>query len=455
MTVPARASAPADALLTDLYQLSMLQAYWEHGLTESATFDLFCRRLPPHRNVLIACGLEAALDYLEGLAVTPADLEYLASLNRFSRDFLDRLERLRFRGAVRAVPEGTPVFGDEPILEVTASMPEAQIVETYLLSAIHHQTMAASVAYRLVAAAKGAPVVDFGTRHAQGAAAGVDTARAAYIAGLAATSNVAAGRRFGVPVSGTMAHSYIQAHERESDALASFAATHRATTLLVDTYDVRRGVGLVIDLATQLGDHFDVDAIRIDSGDLDANARMARELLDTAGLASVRIIVSGELDAQKISALVDAEAPIDGFGVGTALAVSTDAPYLDTAYKLAAYAGQERMKLAASKRTWPGRKQVFRQFEHGLAVRDVLAAADEPLDGRPLLQPVMANGRRLEAPGPSLDAIRQHAARSLTELPERIRSLPPAELPYPVVISERLHSAANKLARRLRVETQA
>ena len=235
-------------------------------------------------------------------------------------------------------------------------------METYLLSAIHHQTMAASAAYRLAVAAKGTPVVDFGTRHAQGAAAGVDTARAAYIAGFTATSNVAAGRRFGVPLSGTMAHSYIQAHERESEALASFVATHRGTTLLVDTYDVRGGVQRVIDLAAQSGDRFDVAAIRIDSGDLGGNARMARETLDAAGLTSVRIIVSGDLEAGKIADLIAAGAPIDGFGVGTALAVSTDAPYLDTAYKLAAYAGQGRMKLAASKRTWPGRKQVFRQM---------------------------------------------------------------------------------------------
>ena len=449
MTTRARASAPADALLTDLYQLSMLQAYWEHGLTESATFDLFCRRLPPHRNLLIACGLDAALDYLENVAVTAADLEFLASLDRFSSDFLDRLERLRFQGEVRAVPEGTPVFGNEPILEVTAALPEAQIVETYLLSAIHHQTMAASAAYRLAVAAKGTPVVDFGTRHAQGAAAGVDTARAAYIAGLAATSNVAAGRRFGVPVSGTMAHSYIQAHERESDALASFVATHHGTTLLVDTYDVRGGVQRLIDLAAQSGDSFDVAAIRIDSGDLGANARMARAMLDAAGLTSVRITVSGELDAESIANLVAAGAPIDGYGVGTALAVSTDAPYLDTAYKLAAYAGQGRMKLAASKRTWPGRKQVFRRVENGVAVCDVLGTADEELEGYPILQPVMAGGRRLDGAQPTLDAIRGHAERSLAELPDRLRSLMPAEPAYPVAISERLRKDADALARRL------
>lgn len=452
MTVPARDSVPADALLTDLYQLSMMQAYWDHGLTETATFDLICRRLPPNRNLLIACGLEAALEYLEGMAVTAADLEYLASLNRFSIDFLDRLERLRFQGGVRAVPEGTPVFGNEPILEVTAPLPEAQMVETYLLGAIHHQTMAASAAYRLAAAARGTPVVDFGTRHAQGAAAGADTARAAYIAGLAGTSNVAAGRRFGVPISGTMAHSYIQAHERESDALASFAATHHRTTLLVDTYDIRRGVGLVIELAERQGDDFDVAAIRIDSGDLGANARMAREMLDGAGLPSVRIIVSGDLDAERIAEVVDADAPIDGYGVGTALAVSTDAPYLDTAYKLAAYAGRGRMKLAASKRTWPGRKQVFRQFENGLAVRDVLAVAGEPLDGRPLLRPVMVGGKRLDGELPGLEAIRRHAEQSLAELPKRLTGLAPAEPPYQVAISDELERATEALERQLRAE---
>lgn len=452
MTDPARDSVPADALLTDLYQLSMMQAYLEHGLTETATFDLICRRLPPNRNLLVACGLEAALDFLEGLSVTPADLEYLASTDRFSKDFLDRLERLTFQGDVRAVPEGTPVFGNEPILEVTAALPEAQIVETYLLSAIHHQTMAASAAYRLAAAAKGTPVVDFGTRHTQGAAAGVDTARAAYVAGMAGTSNVAAGRRFGVPVSGTMAHSYIQAHERESDALASFAATHRATTLLVDTYDIRGGVGLVIDLAERQGNDFDVAAIRIDSGDLGANARMAREMLDGASLASVRIIVSGDLDAERIAELVEAGAPIDGYGIGTALAVSTDAPYLDTAYKLAEYAGQGRMKLAASKRTWPGRKQVFRQFENGLAVRDVLTVADEPLDGRPLLQPVMTGGQRLDGTQPSLKAIRRHAKQSLAELPQRVTGLTPAEPPYQVTVSYKLERTVEALERRLRAE---
>ena len=453
MTPRARAPAPADALLTDLYQLSMMQAYWEHGLTDSATFDLICRRLPPNRNLLVACGLETALDYLEGLAVTASDLEYLSSLQRFSRDFLDRLEQLRFRGSVRAVPEGTPVFGNEPILEVTASLPEAQIVETYLLSTIHHQTMAASAAYRLVAAANKTPVVDFGTRHTQGAAAGVDTARAAYIAGLAGTSNVAAGRRFGVPVSGTMAHSYIQAHEREPDALASFAATHRGTTVLVDTYDLVRGVRHVIDLAGRQGERFDVAAIRIDSGDLGASARMARRVLDDAGLAAVRIIVSGELDAPAIADLVADGAPIDGFGVGTALAVSSDAPYLDTAYKLAAYAGRGRMKLSPSKRTWPGRKQIFREVRDGVAVRDVLGSADETLDGQPLLRSVMENGRRIGGLCSGLERTRAYSAEAIGQLPAHVRGLRPARPPYPVDVSTHLQNAADRLSRRLQDAT--
>ncbi|MCY3896014.1 MAG: nicotinate phosphoribosyltransferase [Chloroflexi bacterium] len=453
MTPRAQPSAPGDALLTDLYQLSMLQAYWDHGLTDTATFDLICRRLPPHRNLLIACGLETALDYLEGLAVTATDLEYLASLQRFSKDFLDRLERLRFQGEVRAVPEGTPVFGNEPILEVTASLPEAQIVETYLLSTIHHQTMAASAAYRLVAAAGEAPVADFGTRHAQGAAAGVDTARAAYIAGAAGTSNVAAGRRYGIPVSGTMAHSYIQAHEGESEALTSFTSTHSGTTLLVDTYDLVRGVQRVINLAGRQGKRFDVAAIRIDSGDLGASARLARRMLDDAGLAAVRIIVSGELDAPAIADLVADGAPIDGYGVGTALAVSSDAPYLDTAYKLAAYAGRGRMKLSASKRTWPGRKQVFRETRDGVALRDVLGSADESRDGQPLLRRVMANGRRIVEQCSSLDDIRTYSAEAIGQLPARVRGLAPATPPYRVDVSPRLQAAADKLARRLQDAT--
>ena len=374
MTVPARDSVPADALLTDLYQLSMMQAYWEHGLTETATFDLICRRLPPNRNLLIACGLEAALEYLEGLSVSAADLEYLSSTDRFSREFLDTLERLAFQGDVRAVPEGTPVFGNEPILEVTASLPEAQIVETYLLSAIHHQTMAGSAAYRLAAAAKGTPVVDFGTRHTQGAAAGVDTARAAYIAGLNGTSNVAAGRRFGVPISGTMAHSYIQAHERESEALASFAATHRATTLLVDTYDIRRGVGLVIDLAERQGNDFDVAAIRIDSGDLASerahgagDAGRGRPGFGFASSSAAIWTRSGSRSWSRPGRR----------STGTASARRWPSrrtrPTWTRPTSWRNTRGRARMKLAASKRTWPGRKQVFRQFENGLAVRDVVS----------------------------------------------------------------------------------
>ncbi len=449
MTTPPAGGPRGSGLLTDLYELTMLQAYWEHGLTEEATFELFCRRLPPRRNLLIACGLEAALDYLETLAFSAAELEYLASVQRFSADFIDRLAEFRFQGSVRAVPEGTPMFANEPLLEVTAPLPEAQLVETFLLAALHHQTQAASTAHRLARAAGGRPVVDFGTRHAQGAAAGVGTARAAYAAGIAATSNVAAGRRCGVPVAGTMAHSFVQAYDDEAEAFAAFTATHPRATLLVDTYDTAGGVRNVIALAERLGAAFDVAAVRIDSGDLAAEAAMARRMLDAAGLEAVRIVASGELDAEAIAALAAAGAPIDGFGVGTALAASPDAPYLDTAYKLAAYAGQGRMKLSAAKLTLPGRKQVFRQVEGGRAVRDVVARADEPLAGRPLLQPVMTRGRRL-APAPPLDAVRAHAAQGVAELPDPIQSLPPAAPAYPVDVSAGLRADAEALAARLR-----
>ena len=449
MTTRARASAPADALLTDLYQLSMLQAYWEHGLTESATFDLFCRRLPPHRNLLIACGLEAALDYLENVAVTAADLEFLASLNRFSTDFLDRLERLRFGGEVRAVPEGTPVFGNEP--DPGGNGLAARGADRGDVSAQRDPSPDHGRVRRLPPGGCRQGHAGCRLRHAARARrgsrrgyrpSGLHRGHGGYLERGGWASVWRAAER----------HHGAQLHPgaRARVGRAGFVRGHAPRDHVAGGYlrrPRRRAEGDRPGGAS--GDSFDVAAIRIDSGDLGANARMARAMLDAAGLTSVRITVSGELDAESIANLVAAGAPIDGFGVGTALAVSTDAPYLDTAYKLAAYAGQGRMKLAASKRTWPGRKQVFRRVENGVAVCDVLGTADEELEGYPILQPVMAGGRRLDGAQPTLDAIREHAERSLAELPDRLRSLMPAEPPYPVAISDGLRKAADALARRL------
>lgn len=423
------------ALLTDLYEFAMVDAYLDEDLHDEAVFSLFVRRLPSRRNFLLACGLEDALHYLETLRFTPEQIDFLASLDHFSERLLRYLERFRFSGEVCAVPEGTPIFGEEPILEVVAPLPEAQLVETYLLNQIHLQTMAASKAARVVEAAGGRPVMEFGLRRMHGVDAGMKVARAAFIAGIDSTSNVLAGQRYGVPVSGTMAHSFIQAHDDELEAFRAFARCFPETTLLVDTYDTLRGVQHVIRLARELGDGFVARAIRLDSGDMLALSRAARQMLDDAGLQRVKIIASGNLDEDAMARLLAQKAPIDGFGVGTALAVSSDAPCLDAVYKLVAYGGKDRIKLSASKVLYPGRKQVFRMEEEGVAHRDVLARYGEQRPGRPLLRSVMRNGKRMEGASPSLPEIREHARRELRRLPAAVRSLEPVTPPYRVEAS--------------------
>ena len=429
---------PSPALFTDLYELTMMQAFLEEGFDAPAVFDVFVRRLPPRRNYLLACGLDAALTFLETLRFDANALEYLESLGMFSRRFLGYLEAFRFTGDVSAVLEGTPVFQYEPLLEVTAPLPQAQLVETFVLNQVGLQTMLASKAARVVEAAAGRTVVDFGLRRTQGIDAGLKGARAVYVAGVTATSNVAAGQLYGIPVAGTMAHSYIQAHDDEREAFRRFAARYPGTTLLVDTYDTLRGVERVISLARELGDEFRFGAIRLDSGDLADLAARARAMLDAAGLRSVRIFASGNLDEDAIARLVERGAPIDSFGVGTEMAVSADAPSLDIVYKLVEYAGGDRVKQAPGKRVLPGRKQLSRVERDGEAQRDVLAPAGEPVEGRPLLVDVMKGGRRLPESIETLAAIRARAARELARLPARVRDLRPADPPYAVEISRAL-----------------
>jgi nicotinate phosphoribosyltransferase len=426
------------ALLTDLYEFAMVDAYLDEELHDEAVFSLFVRRLPSRRNYLLACGLEDVLRYLETLRFTPEQIGYLASLKRFSDKLLDYLERFRFSGEVCAVPEGTPVFGEEPILEVAAPLPEAQLVETYLINQIHLQTLAASKAARVVEAAAGRPVMEFGLRRIHGSDAGVKVARAAFIAGIDATSNVLAGQRYGMPVAGTMAHSFVQAHDDELEAFRVFARCFPDSTLLVDTYDTLRGVQHVIRLARELGDGFHVRAVRLDSGDLLALSRAARQMLDDAGLRHVQIIGSGNLDEESLARLLGEQAPIDSFGVGTAMGVSADVPCLDIVYKLVVYAGKDRIKLSTAKVLYPGRKQVFRMEVDGVASRDVLARHDEQLQGRPLLRPVMRDGKRVQGTPPSLPEIRAHARRELERLPPSLRRLEPANPPYRVEASPML-----------------
>ena len=452
-------TSPTDTrspLFTDLYQLTMLQAYFREEMREPAVFDLFVRRLR-HRNYLVACGLETVLDFLETLRFTDDELDYLADQDTFEDDFLDYLAGFRFTGDVYAMPEGTPVFPDEPILEVVAPIGEAQLVETYLLNQITFQTGLASKAARVVHAAQrdgtDRAVADFGMRRMHGTDAAMKAARACYIAGVDSTSNVLAGQTYGLPVTGTMAHSYIEAHDREVDAFKRFAELYPETTLLVDTYDTLDGVRKVIDLAEEWGDAFRVQALRLDSGDLAALAHQARQLLDDAGLEDVQLFASSGLDEHKITDLLDRGAPIDGFGVGTRMGTMADQPYLDSAYKLAGYAGTPRMKLSKAKSNLPGRKQVTRQFAEGTADQDVIAAHDEVVDGEPLLQCVMKDGARTDAGQPrSLDAVRAHAAEQQDRLPDRLRALSDAHPPYAVTLSDQL--AAELETTRERLETQ-
>lgn len=435
------------ALLTDLYQLTMLQAYRAEGLGGRAVFSLFVRRLPSGRNFLLACGLDDVLHYLETLRFSDDALRFLRSRPEFRSEFVDWLAELRFTGDVFAVPEGTPIFAGEPILEVEAPLPEAQLAETFLMNQVHLQTVLASKGARVVAAARGRPVVDFGLRRTQGTDAGLKAAKAFYVAGVAATSNVLAGRVYGIPIAGTMAHSYIQAHDDELEAFRAFARLYPETVLLVDTYDTLAGVRKVIELARELGEAFRVRGVRLDSGDLAELARQARRLLDEAGLERVRIFASGSLDEWEIDALLRRGAPIDAFGVGTRMGVSHDAPYLDMAYKLVEYEGRGRVKLSPGKRVLPGRKQVYRLEEDGVARGDVIAAADEEVSGgRPLLRKVMEGGRRLEVG--DLEAARKRAREEIARLPEPVRGLAPADPPLPVRISERLAAAAREAARR-------
>jgi nicotinate phosphoribosyltransferase len=430
------ASRPG-ALLTDLYELTMLQAYWREGLDDEAVFSLFFRHLPKARNYVVACGLEDALSYLEELRFEADDLDHLAGLGLFSDGFLDRLGGFRFTGDVWAVPEGTPVFPEEPLLEVVAPFPEAQLAESYVMNQIHLQSLLASKASRVVTAAAGRRVVDFGMRRMHGADAAVKGARAFYVAGVAATSNVLAGRTWGMPVTGTMAHSYVEAHDDELGAFRAFSALYPDTVLLVDTYDTLEGVRAVVSLSQELGEEFRVRGVRLDSGDLSALSRGSRDILDAAGLEGVEIFASGSLDEYRIAELVRGGAPIDAFGVGTLMGVSRDAPYLDLAYKLTEYAGSGRLKTSPGKASLPGRKQVFRETAGGEAVADVIARHGEDLPGRPLLELVMKEGRRLRRAEP-LARLRERAAAELAGLPSRVRGLEAADPPYPVRISPAL-----------------
>jgi nicotinate phosphoribosyltransferase len=437
----------ASALLTDLYQLTMLKAYWERGMNETAAFEFFVRKLPGCRNFLVAAGLEAVLGFLENLRFEPEELEWLARQKGFPPAFIDSLARLRFTGEVDAMPEGTPFFADEPILRVVAPLPQAQLVETRIVALLHFSSLIASKAARCVLAAPGKLLVDFGLRRAHGAEAGLLAARSAYLAGFAGSATVLAGWRYGIPTFGTMAHSFVQAHESETNAFLDFARAHPDnTTLLIDTYDTEAGAAKVVALVPRLrAEGITVRAVRLDSGDLAAHARKVRRILDDGGCRDIRIFASGGLDEYALAKL--AAAPIDGFGIGTALVVSDDAPGLDCAYKLQEYAGVARRKRSEGKSTWPGRKQVYRRVRGGRLAGDVLALDSERGEGLPLIEPVMRAGKRL-APAPGLAELRARALAVLETLPEALRSLAPAPAAYRPEVTPAVRALADEVDRR-------
>ncbi|NUB11530.1 nicotinate phosphoribosyltransferase [Azospirillum brasilense] len=437
-------------LLTDYYQLAMVQAYVEHGLTDVASFELFVRKLPPGRNFLMAAGLEQAVAFLERARFGADEIAWLRDEGRFSEAAVEALANFQFSGDVDALPEGTVFFAHEPILRVTAPLPQAQLVESRLINLIHLQTVIASKAARLVLAARHRPLIDFGLRRAHGAEAALLAARASYLAGFAGTATALAAMRFGIPAVGTMAHSFIQAHASEREAFANFARSRpRQLVLLLDTHDTEAAAGTVVALAGELaGEGLRIDGVRLDSGDLAALSRKVRAILDEGGLAGTRIIASGGLDEAGIADLLDGGAPIDSFGVGTSLGTSSDAPALDCAYKLVEYAGLPRRKRSAGKATWPGRKQVFRRYgPEGRIEADRLSTLDSDEEGRPLLVPVMRGGRRV-APLPDLPAIRAHAAAELASLPEALshRTSGPPLLVEIAPVLERLAREADRRA---------
>jgi nicotinate phosphoribosyltransferase len=440
--------------MTDLYELTMGASYLALGMDDLATFSLFVRKLPKNRSFLVAAGLAEATRRLGLLDFDSASIDYLRTIGQIREDAMDSLSRIRFEGDMWAVREGRVVFPDEPILEVRAPILQAQLVETMLLNAIHFPTLVATKAARCAAAAPGKALIDFGLRRTPGIEAGLTVARACFLAGFDATSNMLAGRRFGIPVAGTVAHSFIEAFPSELSAFRAFAETFPGpVTLLVDTYDTGRGVEHAVQVARELEARGrKLTAVRLDSGDLAALSRRARRILDDAGLREVRIIASGGLDEVALDELTRAGAPIDAYGVGTRVGMSADAPVLDMAYKIVDYAGNPCLKLSEGKETLPGPKQVYRRRgADGRYAGDRIAARDEPPPGEdwePLLEPVVVGGQPLAAP--SLAELRALHRLEMAALPAELLDVRrPAA--YPVERSPLLqarHRAAVESVRR-------
>lgn len=436
-------NAQSSMLLTDLYQLTMLQAYFDRGMEETAVFEFFVRKLPAQRNFFVAAGLEQVLTFLENVRFTPAELEWISSHGAFHRSFVRYLERFRFRGDVHAMQEGAVFFPNESVLRVTAPLPQAQLVESRLINLLHFQILIASKAVRSVLVAPEKLLVDFGLRRAHGAEAGLMAARASYLVGFAGTATVLAAPVFNIPVFGTMAHSFVQAHDEETLAFEHFARSSPGNViLLIDTYDTEAAAEKVVRLAPRLQkEGITIKGVRLDSGDLADHARKVRKILDSGGLQHITIFASGSVDEYLLKRVINAGAPIDGFGIGTHMDTSADAPYLDCAYKLVEYAGRPRRKRSEGKVLWPGRKQVYRRYDDaGHMCGDLLTLEDDPHEEESLIQPIMRDGKRLSCPMP-LVKIRENAARQLQCVPEPLRLLERGP-EYPVTVSERVRALA-------------
>lgn len=426
-------------LLTDLYELTMLQTYYEHGMTEQAVFEFFVRE-SPGRRFYLAAGLAQVLDWLQELRFNEQELQWVRDSGFFSDAFVEHLAAFRFTGDVEAIPEGTVFFPEEPLIRVTAPLPQAQLIESRLMNLVHFQTLIATKAARCVHAAQGKALVDFGMRRAHGAEAGLYAARACYLAGFAATATCMANALYGIPVTGTMAHSFILAHDSEEQAFLRFADSHPDNViLLIDTYDTEAAARKVVDLAPRLTERgIPVKAVRLDSGDLAEHARQVRRILDEGGLTETNILASGGLDEFRIADLVASGAPIDGFGVGSKVDTSADSAFMDSAYKLHAYGGTPRYKRSEGKHDLPGAKQVRRIYQDGVMSRDRITLAEEEAEGQALLETVMRNGQRA-GPAEDMDAIRARAAASLRALPDSVKRLSEPSA-YPVELSDRIQA---------------
>ncbi len=439
-------------LLTDLYQLTMMQVYHDKGMQDEAVFEFFFRKLPKERSYMVSCGLQQVLEYLENLKFSKDDIEFLRKDGRFSNSFLESLTNFRFTGSIHAMPEGTIFFPDEPIIRVTAPLAQAQLVETRIINIMHFQSIIASKAARMKQLMPDKMLVDYGLRRSHGAEAGIMAARASYIAGFHGTATVLAGKMFNIPLYGTMAHSFIQAHESEDSAFMDFVTSHpNNTVILLDTYDTEKAVIKVINLANELKrNDIHIRAVRLDSGDMISLSKKVRKMLDAAGLQEIMIFASGNLDEYSLAQFRNAKAPVDGYGIGSKMTTCADVPYFDCAYKLVEYNGDGRRKLSENKETWPGRKQIFRDCSSNTMQGDTLALEKEKHRGNRLIQQFMENGVRT-GKLPSLADTRDYLRQQLGMLPEYLNN---SDTAYPVKPSVALKTYANEVSSRMKLKNQ-